>query len=228
MVRIFFLSLFVAVYFIVIPTKAQYVGGNSDFHPYLSGGFQVGYSGGLGFQINGTISNFAQDLPLSIRGSIEYTFLNPGSPAEARKIFINDNTNGTPEKDGHMWDLRLDFLIKTNILRNNSSLFFGPRYSMFTGNFNFVGGNEFFSITSNQFGLGGGIETAFKINNRMNFLMSAGVDYFFANNLAGHDTEYNPDGEDINPRNYTYEDADKAINQPKLEFRIMSGVNYYF
>ena len=207
---------------------AQPVSTAFDFHPYFSGGVQTGYNNGLSFQLTGTMSHFAQGLPLSLRGSLNYTFLNPGSPLDARRIFINDNTNGTPEKDGHTWDFRLDFMIKANILTNNSYLFFGPRYSMFAGNFNFIGGNEFFSITSNQFGLGGGLQTDFAVNNRMNFVISGGVDYFFANNLVGHDTEYSPDGQDINPRNYTYTDADKAINQPKLQFRVMTGFDYYF
>jgi hypothetical protein len=221
-------SLSVFLLFLSFAVNAQPVSTAFDFHPYFSGGAQVGYNGGLSFQLNGTISNFAQDLPLSIRGSADYTFLNPGNPVDARRIFINDNTNGTPEKDGHTWNLRLDFMLKTNLLTNNSFLFFGPRYSMFTGNFNFVGGNEFFSITTNQFGLGGGLETAFRVNNRTNFVVSAGADYFFKNNLAGHDTQYAPDGQDINPRNYTYSDADNAINQPKIEFRIMTGIDYFF
>ena len=226
MKRLVFLSVFLLCF--SFAGNAQPVSTAFDFHPYFSGGVQAGYNGGFGFQVTGTMSNFAMDLPLSIRGAIGYTFLNTGNPLDARKIFINDNTNGTPEKDGHTWDLRLDFMLQTNFLTNNSFLFFGPRYTMFTGNFNFIGGNEFFSVTSNQFGLGGGIETAFRVSNRMNFVVSAGADYFFANNIAGHDTEYSPDGQNINPRNYTYDDADKAINQPKIEFRIMSGINYFF
>jgi hypothetical protein len=214
--------------FFSLAVNAQPASTVFDFHPYFSGGLQAGYNGGLSFQATGTMSNFAQDLPLSLRGSFSYTFLDPGSPTAARKIFINDNTNGTPEKDGHTWDMRLDFMLNTNFLTRNSFLFLGPRYSMFTGNFNFVGGNEFFSITSNQFGLGGGLESAFRMGNRMNFVISAGADYFFSSNIAGHDTQYAPDGQDINPRNYTYTDADNAINQPKLQFRIMTGFNYFF
>lgn len=226
MKRLIFLSAFLL--FISSEQFSQPVSNAFDFNPYFSGGLQAGYNGGLGFQATATMSNFAQDFPVSLRASVGYTFLNPGNPLDARRIFINDNTNGTPEKDGYAWDLRLDFIVRTNILTNNSSLYFGPRYSMFTGNFNFIGGNEFFSVTSNQFGLGGGIETAFRINHRLNFVISAGADYFFDNNLAGHDTEYSPDGEDINPRNYTYNDADDAINQPKVVVRLMTGINYFF
>ncbi len=226
MKRLVFLSVFPL--FVSFAGNAQPVSNAFDFNPYFSGGVQAGYNGGLSFQFTGTISNFAQEFPLSLRGSVNYTFLDPGNPVDARKIFINDNTNGTPEKDGHTWDLRLDFMLKANILTNNSYLFFGPRYSMFTANFNFVGGNEFFSVTTNQFGLGGGLETAFRVSSRMNFVVSAGADYFFANNIAGHDTQYSPDGQDINPRNFTYTDADNSVNQPKIAFRVMTGINYFF
>jgi hypothetical protein len=226
MKRLVFLSAFFL--FFSAALFSQSLSNVYDSNPYFSGGAQVGYNGGVSFQLTGTISNFAQDFPLSLRGSVDYTFLNPGNPIDTRKIFINDNTNGTPEKDGHTWNLRLDFILKTNILINNSFLFFGPRYSMFTGNFNFIGGNEFFSVTTNQFGLGGGLETAFRVNNRMNLVLSAGADYFFNSDLAGHDTVYGPDGVDTNPRNFTYDDADKAINQPKIEFRMMTGINYFF
>ena len=226
MKRLIFYSVFLL--FISSAVNAQPTSTAFDFRPYFSGGLQAGYSGGLGFQANLTMSNFAQEFPFSMRFAAEYVFVNPGDPLDARKIFINDNTNGTPEKDGHTFDLRMDFMMPVKILTNNTSVFFGPRYSFFTGNFNFIGGNEFFSVTSNQFGLGGGLETAFRMSYRMTFVLSGGVDYYFANNLAGHDTQYSPDGEDINPRNYTYEDADTAINQPKLEFRIMTGINYFF
>lgn len=226
MKRLIFLS--VSLLFFSAVVNAQPVSNALDFNPYFSGGLQAGYNGGLGFQATATMSNFAQGFPASLRGSIGYTISDPGSPTDARKIFINDNTNGTPQESGYAWDLRLDFLVPSNFLLNNSALYFGPRYSMFTGNFNFIGGNEFFSVTSNQFGLGGGLETTFRINHRTNFVISAGVDYFFDNNLAGHDTEYSPDGEDINPRDYTYDDADEAINQPALEFRLMTGINYFF
>jgi hypothetical protein len=39
---------------------------------------------------------------------LAYTNMNPGNPADARKIFINDATNGDPEKSGWMWDVRFD------------------------------------------------------------------------------------------------------------------------
>ena len=105
----------------------------------------------------------------------------------------------------------------------------GPRYSMFTGNFAFIGGNEVFDITSNQWGLGLGLKAYFAMGSRVDFVTSAGFDYYFASDITGHDTVYNPDGENINPRNdYTYETADDAINNPKFELLFLVGINYHF
>ena len=105
----------------------------------------------------------------------------------------------------------------------------GLRYAMFTGNFNFIGGNEDFDINSNQWGLGLGLKAYFAMSNKVDFVTSAGLDYYFANDLSGHDTVYNPDGENINPRNdYTYETADDAINNPKFQLRFLVGINYHF
>ena len=44
-----------------------------------------------------------------------YTQLNPSDALDARHIFINDNTNGTPQKKGRIFDFRLDFLIPVAI-----------------------------------------------------------------------------------------------------------------
>ncbi len=100
---------------------------------------------------------------------------------------------------------------------------------MFTANFNFIGGNEDFDITSNQWGIGFGLKSYFEISHSFDFVASAGFDYYFDSELSGHDTRYNPDGEDINARNdYTYSDADGAINNPDFQLRLMVGINYHF
>jgi hypothetical protein len=63
----------------------------------------------------------------------------------------------------------------------------------------------------------------------LDLTLSAGVDYFFSSMLKGHDTEYYPDNENVNPReDYKYDDADKAINQPDLLLNMMIGINYKF
>jgi hypothetical protein len=110
-----------------------------------------------------------------------------------------------------------------------SFLFAGVRYSMFTAHFKFIGGNEFFDVTSDQWGLGGGLESYFALGSNLDLIITAGADYYFSGTLNGHDTAYSPDGESINPReDYTYEDADNSVNQPKILPRVMVGFNYRF
>lgn len=199
-------------------------------HPKVSAGFLLGYTDDIGGNVYGTISNFSYDVPLSIRFSLGYTITDPGKPLAARKVFINDATNGTPEESGNIWEFRMDFvyplrlipLLKTNIL-------IGPRYSMFTANFKFIGGNEFFDITADQWGVGAGLETHLGISPSLSFVLSGGFDYYFQSELVGHDTAYSPDGQNVNPRQgYSYQDADDAVNQPKYELRIMGGLNFNF
>jgi hypothetical protein len=60
-------------------------------------------------------------------------------------------------------------------------------------------------------------------------VFGGGADYFFESTLKGHDTSYGPNGDDVNPReDYTYDDADDAVNQPKIMGRFMIGINYGF
>ena len=198
-------------------------------------GFSTGYNRGLGFQANFTALKPIESLPVHMRFGIGYTTLDPGNSADARRIFINNATNGVPEKKGKAFDYRLDFMWATNLLNlEESYIVFGPRYSSFTANFKYVGGNEDFDVTSKQFGIGLGAETQFKISGKLNLSLAAGLDYFFNNTLKGHDTSYSPDDDNVNPRNdnqnndeqFTFSDANEAIKQPSLMPRVMLGVVY--
>lgn len=198
------------------------------FHPKFYGGISVGYYGGLGIQGTGTISHFIKELPLSIRLGLGYTSTDPGNPAAARKIFINDATNGVPEKSGRIWDMRADFIFPVKLF-SNSYIYGGIRYSMFTADFKFIDGNEFFTISSDEFGLGGGLEAHYSVSPNLFLVFTAGADYYFPSDIYGHDTSYGPDGQNVNPRNnYSFNDADNAVNQPKLQPRAMIGINYGF
>jgi hypothetical protein len=210
-------------------SEAQYE--NSYNHkPVVTGGVSAGYTGGFGVQGNIMISNFAQDFPFSARFSVGYSSLDPGNPADARRIFINDATNGVPEKSGTDWNFRMDFLYNLPLLSmKRFYVFTGIRYSAFSAEFNFIDGNEFFHINSNQWGMGLGGESYFMLIPGFDLVFSLGADYYFNSTLEGHDTSYSPDGQDINSRHgYTYYDADKAINQPKFVIRGLVGFNYRF
>jgi hypothetical protein len=200
-----------------------------------SAGFLTGYNRGFGFQPNITVSNFAQGFPFELRLGIGYTSLNPGNAADARRIFINNATNGTPEKKGRSFDFRFDFLLSRPIFGITPSyLFFGPRFSTFTGNFKYVDGNEVFDVKSQQWGIGAGFENHFRMSEKLTLSILAGLDYYIPSTLSGHDTSYSPDNDNVNPENdnqndniaFKYKDANKAIYQPAFMPRVMIGLNF--
>lgn len=201
----------------------------------FSAGFFTGYNRGLGFQANLTAHKPLESSSIDIRFGVGYTSLDPGNSADARRIFINNATNGVPEEKGKSFDYRLDVLIPSSLFNfKESYIHFGPRYSSFRGNFKYVGGNEDFDVTSKQFGLGIGAESHFKMNAKINLILSAGLDYFFDATLKGHDTSYSPDNDNVNARNdnqngntkFTYKDANKSINQPLFMPHFLVGINY--
>jgi hypothetical protein len=106
-------------------------------------------------------------------------------------------------------------------------LFGGVRYTRFKANFKHVGGNEDFDVTSNHWGVAGGMEAEFPMSSRISLLFSGGAEYSFSSRLTGHDTSYSPDGDDVNPRKeYTYAAADDAVDQPVLRPVVLLGVSY--
>jgi hypothetical protein len=198
--------------------------------PQFTGGVQFGYNSGAGLAFSGMISEFARGFPLGAKLGLWYSSVEAGSAWDARQIFINNATNGSPEKKGQNWELKLDFLYPVKLLSAlQTQMFGGGRHSSFTGNFKFVGGNEDFDVTSSQWGVGGGLESHFGMSRRVDLLLTAGVDYYFGGMLYGHDTAYNPNNENVNPReDFTYSDADAAIGRPTLKPLVMLGFGYRF
>ena len=209
--------------------NAEQTNSKSEFaKPKFDIGLTLGTNGGFGGELYTMVSNLSPSSPLKLRFVIGYSSLDPGIPDEARKIFINDATNGTPSENGHLYDLKFDIVLPINILSlEKSYIYAGPRYTKFTANFLYVGGNEDFYIRSKQWGFGTGVETYFPVNPKFNLVLTTGIDYMKQGILEGHDTSYSPNGSTGNERDtYTYEDADHAINQPKLELNLMIGFTY--
>jgi hypothetical protein len=201
----------------------------------FTAGFHVGYNRGFGILGNFSATNFDRDFPFMLRFGLGYTFLNPGNAEDARRIFVNNATNGTPEKKGHSMDYRPDFMVPKTVFNiEDSYLVFGPRFSTFVGDFKYVGGNEDFEVKSHQWGVGAAVENHFRMLKNMEFVLDWGLDFYFPGTLTGHDTSYSPDNDNINPKNdnqnndaeFNYKDADKAINQPKFMPHIMLGLNF--
>lgn len=187
------------------------------------GGF-VGYQDGLSFQAFGTAENFAQGFPLKARFRLARNSVEPGSAPDARRIFINDATNGTPKEKGHTMDLGFDGLYP---MGPRSHFFGGVRYSSFKANFKYVGGNEDFDVTSSHWGLAAGMEASYPMGPKLALVLAGGGEYYFSSRLTGHDTSYSPDGDNVNPRKeYTYSDADDAVDQPTWRPIVLMGVSY--
>jgi len=182
-------------------------------------GLGLGATAGFGVQADLTFHEFTRSAPLSLRVSGAYSSRDAGQALDARRVFINDNTNGTPEQSANTWQLRLDLMVPLTRLGGAPvQLGIGGRKAFFTSTFDFVGGNEKFDVVSNPWGAGIFVEAAFDVSSRADFTLRLGVDHFFKARLEGHDTAYEPDGDDVNPRNdYTWDDADQAVNQPRTE-----------
>jgi len=206
------------------------VSAQTPSEPKFSAGFVGGYKGGTGLSLSGRVDNFARNFPLSLKLGLGYSAVEPGNAAEARRIFINNATNGIPDKSGRVWDFRLDFMYPVKVAgMRRAFLLAGPRYNSFVGNFKYIGGNEDFDVKSNQWGIGVGAESYFAISRIVDLVVSAGYEYFPAAKLSGHDTSYSPDDDNINAReDFTFDDADEAIDQPKHRLLFMLGLSYTF
>jgi hypothetical protein len=193
-------------------------------------GIQAGYRGGAGGELNAGVSDFAQGFPMALRFAVGYSVRDAGNAADARRIFVNDATDGTPEENGSFMDYRFDLMYHFQWRTvKDLRLSGGVRYAQSTSHFKYIGGNEDFEVTGNQWGLGAGLEGHFPITKHVDFTIGAGIDYFFKAALTGHSRTYSPDGDDVDPReDYTYDDADAAINQPSLVGRALIGLSYAF
>lgn len=188
-----------------------------------------GYQQGAGLRVTGTLARLAPGLPIALQLGAGYTLVDPGKPEAARRIFINDNTDGTPQESGHTWDLRADLALllgKSGFL-DEVGVFLGPRYAMFTGRFHFVGGNEDFLVESSAWGIGLGARGEVRLNPRWSLAGAVGLDWFPRTKIYSHDTSYSSTGYIVNQHHaYGFGDADAAINQPKLVPSLLVGVSW--
>jgi hypothetical protein len=197
---------------------------------WFVGQVQTGYYRGVGLHVSGTFNNFAEDFPFSVRLGLGYTRVGGSDAWAARRVFINNATNGTARSNARVWDARLDVMYPIKLFNlKRTKLFAGPRHSDFDTYFEYIGGAETFDVKAQQWGFGGGVETSFALSPRVDMVFTGGADYYFRATLAGHDTYYRPNGDDTHPiDDYTYKDADAAINQPDVMTRFMVGVAYHF
>jgi len=191
--------------------------------PTLSVGGLVGYDKGTAIQAFGTVRGLAEGIP-ALRLGLGHTAVNPGSPTLARRVFVNQATNGTPEATGRTWDVGLDVLLPRG---PRTQMYVGLRHSSFLADFVFIGGNEDFEVRSSHWGVATGFEGGFPMARKLDLLLSCGAEYYLSSRLQGHDTSYSPNNQNVNPReDFTYADADQAVGQPKLRLALLVGVAY--
>jgi hypothetical protein len=195
----------------------------------LATGALVGYNGGPGILLN-TMITPSDDLPITFRLGAGYTFINPGDAVTARNVFVHDSTDSTASKHGSVQDFRFDFLYRANwFLLDKMFIYAGPRYQHYSGLFDFPNSQESFNVKGVQWGIGIGFEAYFKVSEKMELVIRNGFDHYFPNTLSSLDTVYSPNGDDINPKGrYSYNDANEAITQPRLEIRWMIGFHFMF
>jgi hypothetical protein len=189
-------------------------------------GLSVGVNGGLGAEASVTAYDIAQGFPFSVRLGASLLSVDAGDAVLARQVFVNNATNGSPEKSGHRWDLRLDLRhqIRGGALHGAWG-YFGPRLSLFRATYDYAGGNETFDVVTNQWGIGAGIETLYPMGSAVDLSVSVGLDGYANADFIGHDSTYSPDNANVNPKEtFTYTAADKAVNQPRLAPRFMVGI----
>ena len=189
-------------------------------------GLSLGVNGGLGVEGSITAYDIAQGFPFSVRLGASLLSVDAGNAALARQVFVNNASNGSPEKSGHRWDLRLD--LRHQLLGSHfhgAWGYFGPRLSLFRATYNFAGGNETFDVTTNQWGFGTGIESLYPMGSAVDLSVSVGVDGYANADFIGHDSTYSPDNTNVNPKEpFAYAAADRAVNQPRLAPRLMVGI----
>ncbi len=179
----------------------------------------AGYYGDTGVSLALRLEEESSDFPFFIQARGGYVYqLDPGNATDARAIFINDNTGGNIEKYGESYLAAMDLGWKWT---PSEKLFLevtvSGLWNYYSAHYAFIGNNEAFTVTSDPFGIGAGAALRFPINDSSStLLLKGGGEYFFKSQLDAHGTYYyTPDGLDERPRNdYTYEDADTAVNQP--------------
>jgi hypothetical protein len=213
------------------PLAAQtrpYAATRSSSH--FSAALTAGYRSGRGVEALLIAHDFLGRSPLRVRLGARYAAVNAGRAMDARHVFINDNSNGTPEENASTSGLKLDLMYPVHLWgQSRLSVFGGPRYARYKADYRFVGGNEDFEVSSHHWGFGAGLENRYPVSPRVALTLAAGIDYYRPNTLYGHDTSYSPDGTSVNGRaGYSYADADRAVGQPKLDPNMTLGIELRF
>lgn len=198
----------------------------------LMGGYYNGASlaGALG------INDVFEKVPVGFEIGLGYSWTSAGDAILARKVWINQDTNGDndAQSSGGVLDFNMNFTypLPTMVGPVKFLVYAGPRIAHYDVRFEYVGGNEDFDVVSWVYGLGGGLRASMPLGKKVDAIAQLGVDYYPRSGIYGHDATYYPDNSNINARTdgngytYTYQDAVNATTVPHIRPRIMVGVQF--
>jgi hypothetical protein len=202
--------------------------------PYVFGAeiyeeIRVGYANDFAVELGFRLDRISPELPFSTKISGGYIRqVSAGNADDARQVFINNATNGSPSEYGESWYYGVT--LGYDVFTANSfhvTAFATGKQNRYSAYFIFTGGNEAFRVTTTQFGVGGGLELTIRsAPGSTGFTLGGGAEYYFPSRIDSHGTYfYTPDGTDSRPReDFTYLDADATINQPRLRPFVALGV----
>lgn len=191
----------------------------------------IGYGQDLEFSMAIRVEDSSMDYPLFIQGRGGYIFqMDPGNAEDARKIFINDNQGGSIQEYGESIFLAMDLGYKLTNRENISlEITLSGLWNHYRAHFAYIGNNEAFTVKTSPLGIGAGINLRLPFSGTgSSLILKGGAEYYPKTKIDAHGTYYyNPDSQDDNARNnYTYQDADEAINQPETRFFVQIGILY--
>ena len=191
----------------------------------------LGYYDDLGITLGLRMESENSQLPFYIQGRIGTTYqFEPGNAEDARKIFINDNQGGNIQEYGQSWLFAID--LGWRIHQKDDMLFeinASGILNQYNAHFAFIGNNESFTVKTRALGIGlGGNMKIGLSDSRSSLILKGGVEFFPKTRIDAHGSYfYTPDDTDDKPRNdYSYSDADDAINQPFFRPYLMVGILY--
>ena len=195
----------------------------------LSQELAIGYYDDLGITLGLRVED--PGFPVFAQGRIGTTYqMDPGNAEEARLIFINGNQGGSVEEYGQSYFFALDLGWKALSRKSMQlELVASGLVNRYNANFAYIGDNEDFTVKTTAFGFGVGGNMRILFSGRQSALVvKCGIEYFPKTKFEAHGTYYyTPDDEDSNPReDYTYDDADEAVNQPRFRPYVMLGIIY--
>jgi hypothetical protein len=187
----------------------------------------LGFNGGTGGQVGFKWAPIQPHLPWGARVSAAYIRGDGGDGSTAYALWTGVTPGTNPDEEATTWSFRLDANYR---FRNRSfselSVFGGLRHARFTAEFTERATSSLLKIESAPWGLGAGLEADYEFGSSSDLVVVVGLDYYFKAALKGdNDVTFEPGQE---TGGVSYDEADKAVGQPRLELLVMAGLSFRF